>query len=163
MARFAALTMWAYLVWVLLTWTFTLEQQLFGVGLALLVAGAMTPLGAVVRPWRLLEPRRAVALGWLILSAAGRIAAANARLARRIWAPSRPLASGMVVTPTDATSDAGLAAVGLTTSLIVTSQIVDLDRENDELQYHTVAVPADRRQLNGPIEALVKPLARRPR
>ena len=48
----------------------------------------------------------------------------------------------MVIVPTTESSDGGLAAVGLITSLIVDNQIVDLDRATHRLQYHAVAVPS---------------------
>jgi hypothetical protein len=57
--RVAALFCWAYLVWVLLTWTLSLENELLGAGIALAVAVALAPLGAVAGPWRLLTPRAA--------------------------------------------------------------------------------------------------------
>ncbi|HZZ97810.1 MAG TPA: Na+/H+ antiporter subunit E, partial [Jatrophihabitantaceae bacterium] len=81
-------------------------------------------------------------------------------LARRIWAPSRPVPSGMVIVPTSARTDRELGSVALITSLIVDNQIVDLDRSRDELQYHAVAVAAgskrDRAEhINAPVERLI--------
>jgi multicomponent Na+:H+ antiporter subunit E len=58
--RLAALGIWAYIVWVLLTWTLTAEQQLIGVLVAIAVGLSMAPLGDVAAPWRLLDPRRFV-------------------------------------------------------------------------------------------------------
>lgn len=161
--RFWALTIWAYVVWLLLTWTFTYVQQLTGVGVALCVAGALTPLGRVAGPWRLLEPARFLGVVRLLVVSAVQIAKANVSLARRIWAPSRPLHSGMVIVPTTQRSDGGIAAVGIITSLIVDNQIIDLDRERHELQYHAVQVPHGNRKhpeddINAPIERLLPPI-----
>lgn len=163
MPRFAALACWAYLVWLLLTWTRTLEQQVAGLVAAIGIALAMAPLGDVPAPWRLLEPPRLAAVVRLIISASGRIVLANIDLARRIWAPSRPLSSGMVIVPTRLRTDGGLAATGLITSLIVDNQIVDLDRQWRVLQYHAVAVPHGNRKhpeddINAPVEELLGPI-----
>jgi multicomponent Na+:H+ antiporter subunit E len=168
-ARLIGLWCWAYLVWVLLTWTLTVEQLLFGAAVSLAVAVALAPLGNVAGPWRLLRPRALAGGAWLLLAAAGRVFLANLRLSRRIWDPRRPLASGMVITPTREREDWGLAAVGVISSLIVDNQIVDLDARAGELQYHAVAVPDGgpeqvREQVNGPVEDLLEPFrsTRRP-
>lgn len=155
--RTFALACWCYLVWVLLTWTRTAEQLLIGAGISILVAVALTPLGPVPGPWRLLLPRNAFAALRLLATAAVRIPVANVRLAVRIWRPSRPLRSGMVLVPTREHSDLGLTAVGLVTSLIVDNQIVDLDRRRRVLQYHAVDVPEGspehkRAAINEPVE-----------
>jgi multicomponent Na+:H+ antiporter subunit E len=94
----------------------------------------------------------------LFAVAAGRIVKANLSLARRIWSPSRPLSSGMLIIHTDAKTDGELAAIGLITSLIVDNQIADLDRSENELQYHTVAVPDGdpRTEITAPVEQLVR-------
>lgn len=171
-ARVVALFCWAYLVWVLLTWTLTLENELFGAGIALAVAAALAPLGDVAGPWRLLTPRRLAALATLLLSASGQIVRANLRLSRLIWHPrlrrrDGPLRSGMVIVPTEARSDGQLAAVGVITSLIVDNQLADLDRSRAELQYHAVHVPTGtpeqkRQQINSPVEKLLAPFSGRP-
>lgn len=83
---------------VLLTWTRTLEQLAFGAAVSIAVAVTLVPLGDVVAPWRRLSSRR---------------------LAARIWAPSRPLRSGMVIVPIDQRTDFGLTVAGLVTSPIV--------------------------------------------
>src|SRR5487761_1116775 len=163
--RVSALFCWAYLVWVLLTWTLTLENELFGAGFALAVAVVLAPLGEVAGPWRLLTPRRLGATAVLLASAAGRIVLANLKLSRLIWDPrlrhrDGPLRSGMTIVPTQ-------AAVGVITSLIVDNQIADLDRSRAELQYHAVEVPdggpeRKRQQINGPVEELLAPYAERP-
>lgn len=139
--RTFALACWCFAVWVLLTWTRTEEQLLFGAGISLAVGLALAPLGPVPGPWRLLLPRNAWAVLRLFATAAVKIPVANVRLAARIWRPSRPLRSGMVVVPTHLRSDLGLTTVGLVTSLIVDNQIVDLDRPRQLLQYHAVDVP----------------------
>src|SRR5579859_1809087 len=108
-----ALACWCYLVWILLTWTRTAEQLLFGAGLSLLVGLALCPLGRVPGPWRLLVPRNALAALRLLGTALVRIPVANVRLAARIWRPSRPLRSGMVIVPTGERSDLALTTVGL--------------------------------------------------
>ena len=161
LSRLIGLWCWAYLVWVLLTWTLTVEQLLFGAAIALAVAVALAPLGEVAGPWRLLRPRALAGGVWLLVAAAGRVLLANLRLARRIWDPRRPLASGMVITPTRERQDWGLAAVGVISSLIVDNQITDLDARAHELQYHAVAVPDGgpeqvRAQINGPVEDLLE-------
>jgi multicomponent Na+:H+ antiporter subunit E len=160
--RVAGLFCWAFGVWVLLTWTLTVEQEVLGVVIALAVAVALAPLGTVAGPWRLLRPRALAGGAWLLIAAAWRILLANLSLSRRIWAPHRPLASGMVITPTRERTDWGLTAVGLVSSLIVDNQIVDLDASAHELQYHAVAVPEGgkeqvRNKVNGPVEDLLTP------
>jgi multicomponent Na+:H+ antiporter subunit E len=140
--RAATLAVWAFAVWLLLTWTVTAEQLIFGAGLAVAVALALCPLGDVARPWRLLHPRALTALVLLIGASLARIVRANVVLAGRIWAPSRPLRSGMIIVPTTRQRPAEIGATGLITSLIVDNQIVDLDLDRRELQYHAVAVPS---------------------
>ena len=56
--RVLPLFCWSYAIWVLLTWTRTAEQLLFGAGIAAAVAVGLAPLGEVARPWRLLTPRK---------------------------------------------------------------------------------------------------------
>ena len=164
--RVAALACWAYLVWVVLTWTLTLEQLLFGAVLALAAAALMAPLAEVAGPWRLVDPRRLVAMLRLCAVAFGRVVVANVDLARRVWQPSRPLHSGMVMVPTSMRSDGNLAATGLVTSLIVDNQVIDVDRVRHELQYHAVVVPHGNRahpedDINAPIERLLVPISGR--
>jgi multicomponent Na+:H+ antiporter subunit E len=166
MTRVVALAAWAYLVWLLLTWTSTLEQLLAGLVPALAVGLAFAPLGEVARPWRVLTPRRLLAAVRLIGATLVRIVVANVDLARRIWSPARPLRSGMLIVPTTQRSDGGLAASGLITSLIVGNQIVDVDRERNQLQYHAVELPHGNRKhpeddVNAPIERLLGPLVGR--
>jgi multicomponent Na+:H+ antiporter subunit E len=144
-------------VWILLTWTLTLEQYAFGAGVSLAVGLALAPLGPVIAPWSVLTPRRLGAVAALLVTSVGRIVTANVRLAARIWAPSRPLSSGMVITPTSQRTMFGLTTVGLLTSVVVDNQLVDIDRERGRLQYHAVAVPergprAARAAINGPTE-----------
>ena len=167
-ARLIALWCWAYLVWVLLTWTLTVEQLLFGAVVALVVGVALAPLGEVAGPWRLLRPRALAGGVWLLIATAGRSLLANLRLSRRIWDPRRPLASGMVITPTEEQQDWSLAAVGVVSSLIVDNQLADLDARAGQLQYHAVAVPDGdagqaREQINGPVEDLLRPFHDRTR
>jgi multicomponent Na+:H+ antiporter subunit E len=164
MRRVVALAAWSFLAWGVLTWTFTLEQMLFGLGFSIAVALCLSPLGEVGGPWLLLHPRRVLAVVRLLLESARRILLANVRLAARIWNPRLPLASGMIIVPTEERTDGGLAAVGLITSLIVDNQITDVDRGHHLMQYHAVSVPeGDREQarekINGPIERLLEPMA----
>ncbi len=154
--RFLALFIWSWGVWLLLTWTATAEQLLFGAWLAVLVALFLTPLGAVGGPWRLLDPRRLWALIELLIVCTVKIVRANLSLARRIWLPSRPLEPGMLIVSTGARTDAELAATGLISSLIVDNQFVDLDRSEHELMYHTVSVPD-----GDPADAINRPIERR--
>jgi multicomponent Na+:H+ antiporter subunit E len=168
LSRLIGLWCWAFLVWALLTWTLTVEQLLFGAVISLVVAVALAPLGEVAGPWRLLRPRALAGGAWLLVAAAGRVLLANLRLSRRIWDPRRPLASGMVITPTRERTGWGLAAVGIISSLIVDNQITDVDGRAHELQYHAVAVPEGdaeraRAQINGPVEDLLEPFHPRKR
>ncbi|MGI8802232.1 MAG: Na+/H+ antiporter subunit E [Solirubrobacteraceae bacterium] len=164
--RLLALGTWSFAVWLVLTWMFTLEQLAVGAAVALVVAVAVAPLGPAARPWLLADPRRLAALLRLGVSILGRMIVANLRLTRRIWTPSRPVRSGMVIVPTAMTTDGGLAAVGLITSLIVDNQLVDIDRGAGLLQYHAIDVPDGgpnerRAAINGPIEDLLGPIAGR--
>ena len=159
-----ALAVWSYGVWLLLTWTATAEQLLFGAVLALAVGFALAPLGPVAGPWQLLHPARLLAVARLGGFAATHIVRANVGLARRIWLPSRPLRSGMVIVSTRARTDGELAATGVITSLIVDNQLVDLDRSERVLQYHAVDVPEGdpAESINAPVERRVAKV-RRPR
>lgn len=152
--RVVSLFVWAWAVWLLLTWTATAEQLVFGACIAMLCALALAPLGAVGAPWRLFSPRRLATFVELLLLCTVKIVRANLSLTRRIWSPSRPLESGMLIVPTDARTDGELAGTGLISSLIVDNQFVDLDRSEHELMFHTVSVPdgdpAD--SINRPIE-----------
>ncbi len=160
--RGLALGIWSLGAWVLLTWMFTLEQLVAGVVVAAAVAAALGPLGPAARPWLIADPRRLHAAGRLGLGVAGRMVVANVRLARRIWTPSLPLRSGMIIVPTEARTEGGLMAVGLLTSLIVDNQLVDVDRRRGLLQYHAIDVPDGdaRAAINGPIERLLSPVVR---
>jgi multicomponent Na+:H+ antiporter subunit E len=167
-SRLFALFVWAYGVWLLLTWTVTFEQLVFGGLLAAAVACALAPLGEVARPWRLLDPRILFAVLRLLVVSLGRIVRANVELAWRIWTPSLPLASGMVVVPTPFRSEAAVGGLGLITSLIVDNQIADVDRRRNELQFQAVTVPegdaeAKRAAITEPTERLLAPILRRGR
>ncbi|BCO58842.1 Na+/H+ antiporter subunit E [Mycobacterium intracellulare] len=160
--RVVALTAWAFAVWILLTWTPTVENLLVGLVVAVGCGFAFAPLGPVAGPWSALAPRRLAALVALAAACAARIVAANLSLSRRILSPSRPLRSGMIIAPTQARSDGELAATGLLTSLVVDNQFVDLDRGRHLLQYHAMAVargPA-RESVNGPLESRVIAVSR---
>lgn len=155
--RILPLTAWAYLVWVLTTWTATVENLLVGLAVAVICGVAIASLGPAAAPWTMLEPRRLGALVLLAAECAVRIVRANLSLTRRILSPSRPLKSGMVITPTDADTAGEIAATGILTSLVVDNQLVDLDRGSHEMQYHAMAVPQGdpREDINGPIERRV--------
>ena len=164
--RAAALFSWAFLAWIVLTWTRSAEQLIFGAIASVLVAVACVPLGEVVPPWRLVEPRRIVVMARMAGLVVVNLVKANVSLSRRIWSPSRPLRPGMVIVPTNVRSEGALTAVGILTSLIVDNQIVDLDRRNNELQYHAVWVTTgdgqeNRSRMNGPIERLLSELENR--
>jgi multicomponent Na+:H+ antiporter subunit E len=158
-ADIVALTVWCLLVWVLVTWTATFEQAVFGITVSVLVATSLAPLGPVVPLWRLFAPKPARAALGLLVTSLWHILQANMRLAARIWAPSRPLNSGMVIVPTTQRTVFGLTVVGLLTSVVVDNQLVDVDRKRHELVYHAVSVPEPegdvanaRAQINEPVE-----------
>jgi multicomponent Na+:H+ antiporter subunit E len=161
--RWLAIWVWTYLTWIVLTWSKSTEQLAFGAAAAAVIAALLAPLGPVVPPWGLLIPRRLLALcrvfGYVCMS----MLAANISLSRRIWSRSRPLRPGMVVVPTQMRSEGELTAIGVLTSLVVDNQLVDLDKEGQELQYHGVWVETDdpalnRGRINGPLEDLLSPL-----
>lgn len=163
--RALALFVWAYCVWLLLTWTVATEQLITAAVVSSVVAAALCAFDEVAPPWRLLNPRLLLAGIRLVLESLARIVRANLELAWRIWAPHRPLRSGMLIVPTQMRSDGGLGGVGIITSLIVDNQIVDLDRENHLLQYHAVAVPEGDRDeraqsVNAPVERMLAPFVR---
>lgn len=160
------LASWAFAVWLLITWTATAESLGFGAGVALIVGIALSPMGEVVAPWRVIDPRRLVPLMALTVLSLGRIVRANLVLAWRIWSPRRPLHSGMIIVPTELRSETTLGAVGLVTSLIVDNQVVDVDTRRNEFQYHAVSVPdGDSRErsehINAPTERMIARIARR--
>ena len=143
-----------YLIWTLLTWTLTLEVLTVGAGVSALITATLLPLFADAGTIRI-TPRRVARAVELGLVAAGKVVVANAALARRIWAPSRPIRSGMVVVPTQVRTDAGLCGVGLVTSLIVDNQITDVDRARNKMLYHAIVVPDPESaydKINGPID-----------
>jgi multicomponent Na+:H+ antiporter subunit E len=163
--RVLPLWCWSVLIWTLLSWTATIEQVAVGAIVSLLVALACSPLGSVAGPWVLLRPRRIGPLLRLVAVVTARVVAANWELTRAIWA-RRPPPGGMVVVPTTARTDGELTTVGALTSLIVNSQLVDLDRHRHELQYHAVEVPtldpqANRDRINRPVEDRVIAVTRR--
>jgi len=156
---------WAWGVWILLTWTATASQLLFGLGFALIVAAGCAGLGPAAAPWNAGVPRRLAGFALLAVRVPVRIVGANVSLACRVWRPRRPLRSGMVVVPTRSRTDGGLTAVGLLTSVIVDNQVVDLDRHRNELQYHAVWITTDDpddnyHEVNGPIEDGVRRIER---
>ncbi len=145
----------------LLTWKASIEQLTYGLAVSVAVAAALSPLGPVARPWRLLRPGRLVRLAAMAATSVGRILWANVVLARRVWSPSRPIRTGMLVVPTDLRTDGALTAIGLLGSVIVDHQLVDL--EPHRLQYHAVWVASEdpseaRERINGRLEGLLRPL-----
>ena len=166
--RFVALVVWCYGIWLLLTWTVAAEQLVTAAVVSVLVAAALCPFPGAAAPWRLLDPRVLVAVVRLVLGSLVRIVRANVELAWRIWAPSQPLRSGMLIVPTRMRSDGGVGGVGLITSLIVDNQLADLDRRRNELQFHAVTVPdgdaaAKGAAITEPTERLLAPILRRGR
>ncbi|MDQ3980534.1 MAG: Na+/H+ antiporter subunit E [Actinomycetota bacterium] len=152
--------MWAGLAWILVTWTATVEQALYGVAVSIAVALILVPLGLPARPWQLLRPRPLVRVVTLVATSLARIVGANVTLARRVWSPSLPIRTGMLVVPTDLKSDGGITVIGLLGSIIVDHQLVDL--EPGRLQYHAVWVASEdpieaRERINGQLERLLKP------
>jgi multicomponent Na+:H+ antiporter subunit E len=161
--RWLALSIWTFGAWVLLSWTKSADQLVFGAVAAALIGLILTALGPVLEPWKLLDPRRLVLVVRIGAYVVVHLVAANVSLSRRIWSPSLPLRPGMVVVPTAAASDAELTAVGLLTSLIVDNQLIDVDRAGRALQYHAVWVTTDdpdinRDGINGPLEDLLTKL-----
>lgn len=154
---------WNFAVWVLLTWTRTVEVLSAGVVIALAIAITLAPLGDVVPPWRLFQPRRAAGIVRLLVDGMRQVVIANLKLTRLIWSRQVAPSSGMVIVPTSERTEGGLAAVGLISSLIVDNQIVDVDRRRHELQYHAITVPLGGRnaaydEINGPVERLLAPV-----
>jgi multicomponent Na+:H+ antiporter subunit E len=156
----AALALWSGTAWVLLTWTATVEQAAYGIAVALAVAVVLSPLGPVARPWRLVRPGRFGRLAAMGITSLTRILSANLGLARRVWSPSLPLRTGMLIVPTDLRTDGPVTVVGLLGSLVVEYQLVDL--EPGRLQYHAVWVASEdpseaRERINGRVEDLLRP------
>ncbi|HZX07608.1 Na+/H+ antiporter subunit E [Kribbella sp.] len=144
-----ALTFWCFVVWLGLTATFTVESIVVGLVVSILVGWLLAPLGPAAPPWRVLVALR------LAPFVVYKVVRANVSLARRIWTPSLPLATGMVVVRTGFGDEDRIAAVGIVSSLIVDNQIIDMDSSRRELVYHCVAVPAEGRrydEINGPLE-----------
>jgi multicomponent Na+:H+ antiporter subunit E len=143
------------------TGTATLATAVYGLVVSILAAIVLAPLGPVARPWQLLNPGRLGRLLAVMATSTGRIVGANLVLARRVWSPSLPIRTGMLVVPTDLRSDGGITAIGLLGSIIVDHQLVDL--EPGRLQYHAVWVASEdpeeaRERINGPLERLLKPI-----
>jgi multicomponent Na+:H+ antiporter subunit E len=156
-----ALAIWCFIAWSALIWTPTVESSIAGAALSVLVAWLLASLGPVVRPWRMLMPGRLPAIVRLTGWVATQVVRANVRLARRIWTPSLPLATGVVVVPTRFADEGRVGAVGIISSLVVDNQIIDLDRSRRELVYHCIVVPAPGRgyeQINGPLERRIAAL-----
>ena len=67
----------------------------------------------------------------------------------------------MLIVPTMARSEGAMTAVGLITSVIVDNQLVDLDDDRHELQYHAVWIELEepnenRDRINGLIEERIQ-------
>lgn len=155
--------MWGYAIWLVVTWTGSAGQLVFGAVLAAVVGAILAPLGPAIPVWRVLEPRRLWALLRLAAYVAVSIVRANLSLARRIWSPSLPLRPGMVVIPTEVRGEGRLATVGVLSSLIVDNQLVDVAPERAQMQYHSVWVESEDvesnyRRINARLEALVNGL-----
>ena len=143
-----------------MTWTATVETAVYGAAVSIAVALILAPLGQVARPWKLLQPRRLVRVVAVVATSAARIVGANLILARRVWSPSLPIRTGMLVVPTEVRSDGAITVIGLLGSIIVDHQLVDL--EPGRLQYHAVWVASEdpieaRERINGRLERLVQP------
>jgi multicomponent Na+:H+ antiporter subunit E len=143
----------------------TAEQLVFGALTAALIGVAFWPLGDVLLPWKVLSISRIWTLAQIVVYVLANMVRANVSLSRRIWSPSRPLHPGMLVVPTNSSTDGQMTAIGVLTSLIVDNQIVDLDPDRHRLQYHAVSVESDdpdsnRQRINGPLEDLISSLSR---
>lgn len=147
---FVAMALWLWAIWLLLSWTATTEQLVYGAVFAVVMAVPLSSLGNVVRPWRVLAPRRLYALVILTAGYLVRLAAANVRLARRIWTPSRPLRSGMVLIDSPVHGDGALSALGLITSTVVDNQLIDVDDTTTppRMQYHGVWITSSDPERN---------------
>ena len=166
LSRWTALFCWAYLTWTVLSWTLSVEQIAVGAAVSAFTAALCAPLGPVAGPWKILRPRRAAALALMAGYVLVRMVGANVALSRRIWARRMPLPSGMLVVPTAGDTDGALTAVGVLSSVIVDSQLVDLDRARGELQYHVVSADStdpehNRGRINAPIEDRLTPVVAR--
>ncbi|MFD7160445.1 Na+/H+ antiporter subunit E [Kribbella sp. NPDC059898] len=107
------------------------------------------------------EPRWFTAILRLTGATVLQVVRANLVLARRIWTPSLPLATGIVAVPTRFGDEGRVGAVGIVSSLIVDNQIVDIDLSRRELAYHCIVVPpAGKRYdaINGPLERRIAAL-----
>jgi multicomponent Na+:H+ antiporter subunit E len=134
---------------------------LYGAVASVLAAVVISPLGAAARPWLLLDVRRLGRLVALAATSLVRIVRANVGLALRVWSPSLPLRSGMLVFATKMKSDGAVTAVALVSSVIVDNQLVDL--EDGRVQYHAIWVDSTDPEeayeaINGPLERLLQPL-----
>lgn len=159
--RVAALSVWAGAVWIVLSWTASWEHALYGAVASVLAAVALSPLGPAARPWLVVDVRRLGRLVALVATSLVRIVRANVGLARRVWSPSLPLRSGMVVFPTRMKSDGAVCAVALVSSVIVDNQLVDV--EPGRFQYHAIWVETTDPEevyeaINGRLERLIEPL-----
>ncbi|MDP8993178.1 MAG: Na+/H+ antiporter subunit E [Actinomycetota bacterium] len=157
----AALAVWSGMAWAVLSWTTAVEQAVYGAVISIAVAVALSPLGPAARPWRLLHPKRLVRVAAVAVLSVARIVWANVVLAWRVWSPSRPIRTGMLVVPAGVSTDGAITAIGLLGSIIVDHQLVDLER--GRLQYHAVWVESEdpddaRERINGRMERLLLPL-----
>ena len=135
--------------------------MVYGAVASVVAAIGISPLGAAARQWLLLAVRRLGRLVALVATSLVRIVGANIQLARRVWSPSLPLRSGMLVFPTKLKSDGALTAVAVVSSVIVDNQLVDL--EPGRVQYHAIWVDSTDPEeayeaINGPVERLLQPL-----
>jgi len=163
--RVVALACWAFLAWMWLTWTVTGEMYAVGAGVAVGTALLLAPLGEVVGIWRLLDPRRLIAMAVMAAQSAGKVVLANVDLARRVWSPSLPLTPGLVIVPTRMRSHAELSAMGVVTSLIVDNQIIDMDPSRSVVLFHCIEVPGPdpeerRAEINGSTERAITRISR---
>lgn len=158
---YLSFALWAGVAWVLLTWTASVEQAVYGVVVSVATALILWPLGPPARPWKALRPSRLLRLATLAVTSTARIVWANLVLARRVLSPARPIRTGMLVVPTEVRGDGAVTVLGLLGSIIVDHQLVDL--EPGRLQYHAVWVVSEdpveaRERINGRLERLLQPL-----
>ncbi|GAA1560480.1 hypothetical protein GCM10009804_16580 [Kribbella hippodromi] len=146
-------------MWLLLTWSVTVESLLVGLVVSVLGALLLVPLGFPAGPWWFLAPRRLLALLRLAAGTATDVFRANLRLVYQIWTPRMPIRTGIVIVPTRFSDVDRVAATGLLSSLVVDNQVIDVDLKRRELLYHCIVVPAAGHRyetINGPLEGRIE-------
>jgi multicomponent Na+:H+ antiporter subunit E len=126
---------WLVLVWVLLWGTWSWANLVSGVGVALLVTLLLPlpPVGGGVR----LRPVALLAfLGWFLTD----LCVSAVQVAWQALRPGRPLPSAVVSVQLRTDSDLLLTMLAQTLSLVPGSLVLDLDREEQRIALHLLAV-----------------------